>query len=71
MTLEDETRTVNLIVRPRGLADGFAAPPVKARVLMATGLLQRQYGVAHVIVDRLEDLTTQLPNLRHVSRDFH
>jgi error-prone DNA polymerase len=70
MTLKDETRTVNLIVGPR-VWQRIRRAAGQARVLMAAGLLQRQYGVAHVIVDRLEDLTTQLPNLRHVSRDFH
>jgi len=70
MTLEDETGTVNLIVRPQ-VWKRFRRVANQARALIATGLLQRQDGVIHVIVDRLQDLTTQLPNLGHVSRDFH
>jgi error-prone DNA polymerase len=70
MTLEDETGSANLIVRPQ-VWKRFRRAAGGARVLMATGLLQRQEGVIHLIVDRLQDLTTQLPNLGRVSRDFH
>ena len=42
-----------------------------ARALIATGLLQKQDGVIHLIVDRLQDLTAELPQLGHLSRDFH
>ena len=70
MTLEDETGTANLIVRPP-VWERFRRVARQARVLMVTGLLQRQDGVIHLIVDRLQDLTTQFPNLGHVSRDFH
>jgi len=70
MTLEDETGTVNLIVRPQ-VWERFRRVANQARALIATGLLQRQEGVIHLIADRLEDVTEQLPNLGHVSRDFH
>jgi error-prone DNA polymerase len=70
MTLEDETGNVNLIVRPQ-VWQRFRRVGRQARAIIATGLLQRQEGVIHVIVDRLEDLTMQLPDLGHVSRDFH
>ena len=70
MTLEDETGTANLIVRPQ-VWERFRRVGRQARALIATGLLQKQEGVIHLIVDRLEDLTTQLPDLGHVSRDFH
>jgi len=59
-----------LIVRPQ-VWERFRRVARHARALIATGLLQRQDGVIHLIVDRLQDLTTQLPNLGHVSRDFH
>ena len=70
MTLEDETGTVNLIVRPR-VWKRFRRRAGGARVLMAAGLMQRQEGVIHLIVAQLQDLTSQLPNLGHLSRDFH
>ncbi len=70
MTLEDETGSANLIVRPQ-VWERYRRVGRQARAIIATGLLQRQDGVIHLIVDRLQDLTTQLPNLGHVSRDFH
>jgi error-prone DNA polymerase len=70
MTLEDETGTANLIIR-RQVWERFRRVGRQARALIATGLLQRQDGVIHLIVDRLDDATAELPNLGHVSRDFH
>jgi error-prone DNA polymerase len=70
ITLEDETGSANLIVWAH-VWKRYRRVGRLARALLATGLLQRQDGVAHLIVDRLQDLTTQLPNLGHVSRDFH
>jgi error-prone DNA polymerase len=70
VTLEDETGTVNLIIRPQ-VWTRHRRVAHQARALIATGLLQRQDGVIHVIVGRLEDLTTTLPKLGHISRDFH
>ena len=70
MTLEDETGSANLIVWPQ-VWERYRRVGRQARALIATGLLQRQDGVIHLIVDRLQDLTTELPNLGHVSRDFH
>ena len=70
ITLEDETGSANLIVWAH-VWERYRRVGRLARALLATGLLQRQDGVAHLIVDRLQDLTTQLPNLGHVSRDFH
>jgi error-prone DNA polymerase len=70
MTLEDETGTTNLIVRPP-VWERFRPVARHARALIATGLLQRQEGVIHLIVDHLEDLTDGLPELAHRSRDFH
>jgi error-prone DNA polymerase len=70
MTIEDETGSANLIVRPQ-VWERFHRVARQARAIIATGLLQRQDGVIHLIVDRMEDLTEQLPNLGHLSRDFH
>jgi error-prone DNA polymerase len=70
MTLEDETGSTNLIIRKEVWARHQRVGR-QARALIATGMLQRQEGVMHLIVDKLEDLSTQLPRLGHVSRDFH
>jgi error-prone DNA polymerase len=70
MTLEDETGTVNLIIRPQ-VWERFHRIGRQAGALIATGLMQRQEGVIHLIVGRLEDLTRHLPDLGHRSRDFH
>jgi error-prone DNA polymerase len=70
MTLEDETGTTNLIIRPQ-VWERFRRIGRQARALVATGMLQRQEGVVHLIVTGLQDLTDQLPDLGHLSRDFH
>ncbi len=70
MTLEDETGTTNLIIRPQ-VWERFSRVARRAGAIIATGLLQRQEDVIHLIVDRFEDLTSQLPDLGHRSRDFH
>jgi error-prone DNA polymerase len=69
MTLEDETGTTNLIIRPQ-VWERFRRIARQAGALIATGLLQRQEGVVHLIVGRFEDMTSQLPDLGHRSRDF-
>jgi error-prone DNA polymerase len=69
MTLEDETGTVNLIVRP-DVWERYRRAASQARALVVTGVLQKQEGVIHVIVHQLQDITEQLPNLGHISRDF-
>ena len=69
MTLEDESGTVNLIVRPavwereRGVAATRGA-------LIAEGHVERQGAVIHVQVQRFHDLAARLGPLRTKSRDF-
>lgn len=69
MTLEDETGTINLVIRPdvwqRWRLIGLNAP-----LILAVGRLQKQGGVIHVVVIRLEDLSHKLAGLRPSSRDF-
>jgi error-prone DNA polymerase len=69
MTLEDETGTTNLIIRPP-VWERFRRIARQAGALIATGLMQKQDGVIHLIVNRFEDLTSRLPELGHRSRDF-
>ena len=69
-TLEDETGTANLIIRPniyeknRRAARGAVA-------LVAQGRVERQGEVVHLQVTRLADLSTSLAELGSVSRNFH
>ncbi len=69
MTIEDETGTANLIVWRR-IWERFRRVARLARALVATGLLQRQDGVTHLVVRRLEDITEAVADLRQASRDF-
>jgi error-prone DNA polymerase len=69
MTLEDETGTVNLIVW-RQVWERFDGIARQARALIATGVLQREDGVVHLIVRDLKDLTAAVAGLGRTSRDF-
>lgn len=69
VTLEDETGMANLIVRPEIWERDHQAART-ARVMLAQGVLQRQHGVIHVLVDRLEDLSSQMTDGNFHSRDF-
>jgi error-prone DNA polymerase len=69
VTLEDETGTVNLIVR-LGVWKRYRAAALGAVVLLAQGYLQRQQGSQHVVATRLEDLSSWLGGIASQSRDF-
>ena len=69
MTLEDETGTTNLIVWPH-VWERYRRVGRQARAVIATGLLQQQDGVIHLIVKRLEDMTAAIADLGQSSRDF-
>ncbi len=70
VTLEDETGFINLVIWER-------TAKKQRRVLLNTsimgvhGIVQKQDGVLHVIVQRLEDCSSLLDSLRTKSRDFH
>ncbi len=70
VTLEDETASANLIVRPAVWERHYQVART-ATACLATGQLQNQQGVIHVLVTRLDDLHTLLGKVRSVSRDFH
>ena len=71
ITLEDETGVSNLIVREDVFSEHHAAAR-HGKILLATGRLERQGPVIHVVVTRLDRL--DVPGgeaLAHRSRDFH
>ncbi|MCA9061268.1 MAG: error-prone DNA polymerase, partial [Planctomycetaceae bacterium] len=70
MTLEDETGIANLVVYP-SVWQQFRQAARFANVLLASGRLQREGDVIHVVCDRLDDVSMMLEQLRSRSRDFH
>jgi error-prone DNA polymerase len=73
ITMEDETGTVNLIVKPR-IYERYRMDLRHSTALVVWGQLQRQDGVTHIIVRRavnLQTLTSTTRNLPSISRDFH
>jgi error-prone DNA polymerase len=70
MTLEDETGSANLIVRPE-VWDRHKAIGRAKIALIAEGTVQRQGVVVNVQVERLQDLSAKIAPIRAASRDFH
>jgi error-prone DNA polymerase len=62
MTLEDETAVANTIVWPKTF-EAFRPVVLGARLVSVTGKLQNEFGVIHVIAERLDDLTGLLKGL--------
>ena len=69
MTLEDETGIANLVIYPN-IWQRFRQTARFATVLMASGRLQREGDVIHVVCDRLDDVSEMLERLESRSRDF-
>jgi error-prone DNA polymerase len=62
MTLEDETSIANIIVWPQ-VYETFRPVVLGARLVSVTGRLQNEFGVIHVVADRIDDLTLLLRQL--------
>ena len=62
ITVEDETGVANVIVWPKAF-EKFRRIVLTARLLRITGRLQREGIVAHVVADKLEDLSDRLDAL--------
>ncbi len=69
VTLEDETGIANLIVYAT-VWDRFHIAARTASILLATGSLQREGQVIHVLVGKLTDVSDTLATLPVSSRDF-
>jgi error-prone DNA polymerase len=69
VTLEDETGVANLIVRI-DVWERFYTVARTAPAFIASGRLQNQKGVIHVLVSRLENMNDRVNELRLKSRDF-
>lgn len=62
ITLEDETGVANVIVW-RSLYERYRRAVIGGRLLRVTGKLQREGGVAHVIAEKIEDMSFLLDEL--------
>jgi error-prone DNA polymerase len=69
VTIEDETGVANLIVR-MDVWERFYHVARTAAAFIASGRLQNQQGVIHILVSRLENVSETLGTLRSRSRDF-
>jgi error-prone DNA polymerase len=69
VTLEDETGIANLVVYP-SVWQTFRQSARFASVMMATGRLQREGDVIHVVCERLDDVSDLLAGIEARSRDF-
>ncbi len=70
MTLEDETGTANLIVRPT-VYEKYRPAARHALLMQADGRLERHGPVTHLLVYRCHDLGHLLSDYQTPSRDFH
>lgn len=69
VTLEDETGTINLVVRP-DIWERYHRPANRATAFLVHGQVERKNEIIHVLTHRIEDLTPLLGGVRVPSRDF-
>jgi error-prone DNA polymerase len=68
-TLEDETGFANIVIWP-SVFEQFRYETLTAPILSIEGVLERKDNVAHVIAQKLIDISGQLHELSMSSRDF-
>ncbi len=70
MTLEDETGTANLIVRPQ-VYQRYRRAARHGVIVLARGTVERQGDVVHILVESIENADDAIAPLAVRSRDFH
>lgn len=70
MTLEDETGTANLVVRPP-IFERYRKAARHGVIVTARGRVERQGQVVHLLVESMQDISDELGELDAASRDFH
>lgn len=70
VTLEDETGSLNLVLRPDIWQRHYKVAR-QSNAWLAHGILENREGVIHVVVGRIEDLSEHVGGLAQRSRDFH
>ncbi|MCH2182266.1 MAG: error-prone DNA polymerase [Mariniblastus sp.] len=69
VTIEDETGTANLVVR-QTIWERYYQVARRSPAWIAHGKLEKKKGVIHVVVNRIEDLSSRLQDHNIQSRDF-
>ncbi len=69
VTLEDETGTANLVVKP-DIWDRFYQTVKRSQAWLVYGRLEKRSGVVHVIANRIDNMSEQLQQLQIRSRNF-
>ncbi|MCL4109899.1 UNVERIFIED_CONTAM: hypothetical protein GTU68_003267 [Idotea baltica] len=69
VTLEDETGFANLIVRP-DVWERFHRAARTSKIMMASGIVQREGDIIHVLTDRIDDVSDLMNDVDSRSRDF-
>ena len=70
LTLEDELGFINLVIWPN-LASLFRKTILKSCIIKCKGKLQIQNNVAHIVVEKLSNISHLISDLNLNSRDFH
>ncbi len=70
VTLEDETGTMNLVLKPK-IWERHYKVARRSNAWLVNGVLENREGIVHIVVGRVEDLTEQVAGLMLKSRDFH
>ena len=70
VTLEDETGSMNLVLKPE-IWEKFYKTARASNAWLVHGVLENREGIVHILVGRIEDLSTQVGGLVVKSRDFH
>ncbi|WP_299689108.1 error-prone DNA polymerase [Hydrocarboniphaga sp.] len=70
MTIEDETGSVNLILRPRYIENNREVV-LGSRLMIVAGEVQRSGSIVHVMAEKIVDITGWFSDIPHQSRDFH
>jgi len=69
-TIEDETASANLVIRPE-VFERYRQAARASVAVIAEGRVERQGRVVHVQVHRIHDLSDRLSPMTSGSRDFH
>jgi error-prone DNA polymerase len=70
VTLEDETGTMNLVLKPQ-IWERHYKVARRSNAWLVNGVLENREGIVHIVVGRIEDLSEQVAGLNLKSRDFH
>ncbi|MEM8735916.1 MAG: OB-fold nucleic acid binding domain-containing protein [Planctomycetota bacterium] len=70
VTLEDETGSMNLVLRPE-IWQRYYKVARRSNAWLVHGTLENREGIIHILVGRIEDLSAHVGDLTQRSRDFH